>query len=633
MRLQLKIWLGRVAPWVQFPSTLLVALLQRTPVLRVAAVTEDFVLASPIGALLKSAVGLGAGLGAVDALAGATTYSLSTNSHASPYTVATGSQIAAVAFAVVPTQNPADYWTIGGQFPPGLAFGSATAPGTLTSPGTLNTSTPILSGTPTTPGTYTMTLAAVYTATNTNSGNIPYTVVVINSGQSAPEIATQPSSQSILAGQSATFTVAAAGTAPFTYQWTFNGSAISGANSASYSIASAATSNAGSYAVIVTNVSGSITSSSATLTVTASGVPAFIVQPSSFTIAAPNTTIFNALASGNPSPSYQWKLNGAAIASATSPTLVIASAQASNAGTYTCVASNSVGSATSNAATLTVISTTNSGRLTNLSTRAMVGTGGNILIVGFALGGAGTSGSKPMLIRGSGPALTTFQVTGVLPDPVLTLYLGSTLEDSNVGWSTNPQAAQITAEDTALGAFTLMPGSADSALFDTLLTPNTYSAQIGGKSGDTGVALAEVYDATASYTLSTPRLTNLSARVQVGTGGNILIAGFAIGGTTAKTVLIRASGPALIPFSVSGTLPDPELQLFSGVFVFGANTGWGGSPQIAAAASQVGAFKWSDPSSADSALLVTLPPGTYSAQVSGASGDTGVALVEVYEVP
>ena len=121
----------------------------------------------------------------------------------------------------------------------------------------------------------------------------------------------------------------------------------------------------------------------------------------------------------------------------------------------------------------------------------------------------------------------------------------------------------------------------------------------------------------------------------MGTGGSVLIAGFVVGGTTPKTVLIRASGPALAPFRVTGTLPDPKLQLFgsdSPGLTLASNTGWGGNVQIATAAAWVGAFSWGGLATADSAILTTLPPGAYTAQVSGASGDSGVALVEVYEV-
>jgi hypothetical protein len=241
-----------------------------------------------------------------------------------------------------------------------------------------------------------------------------------------------------------------------------------------------------------------------------------------------------------------------------------------------------------------------------------------------------------VLVRGTGPALTAFGVTGVLPDPALTLYQGSSVVATNSGWGSN--AAQITAEDSALGAFALTnTSSKDSALYIPNLAPNGYTAQIAGASGDTGVALAEVYDATppAGYSATAPRLINLSARVQVGTGGNILIAGFVIGGTGSETVLVRASGPALVPFGVTGTLSDPKLELINQATnaVIATNSGWGGSSQIVSAAASVGAFTWGSPTSNDSAILVTLPPGAYTAQVSGASGDTGVALVEVYEVP
>jgi len=134
---------------------------------------------------------------------------------------------------------------------------------------------------------------------------------------------------------------------------------------------------------------------------------------------------------------------------------------------------------------------------------------------------------------------------------------------------------------------------------------------------------------------SSSRLLNLSARGFVGTGANALIAGFVVGGPDAKTVLVRASGPALAasPFNVPGTLPDPELQVFSGSTVLNTNEGWAGDPQIASAAASVSAFAWTDPASNDAALLMTLQPGAYTAIVSGVSGDTGVSLLEVYDVP
>lgn len=388
----------------------------------------------------------------------------------------------------------------------------------------------------------------------------------------------------------------------------------------------------------ITDAGASFTQSFAPYSVTVlsltvpTSAPTATSQPTSQTLATGSTVVFGFGATGSPTPTYQWYRNGSAIGSGTSATLVVNGATASDAGSYTCTATNASGSVTSNAAVLAIASTNNPGRLVNISCRATVGTGANILIAGFAVGGAGTTGNESLLIRASGPALAPFGVTGTLPDPELGLYSGSNVLGSNSGWA---GAASITNAAKAVGAFAWSDlSSHDAALLEPLAN-GPYTVQISGQSGDTGVALAEVYDATAAgaYTLATPRIVNISARVQVGTGGNILIAGFAIGGGTSKTVLIRASGPALVPFGVGGTLPDPQLQLYSGTTVLKSNSGWAGNPQIAATAASVGAFGWSSGASKDSAILVTLPPGPYTAQVSGASGDTGIALVEVYEVP
>src|ERR1019366_4279607 len=228
---------------------------------------------------------------------------------------------------------------------------------------------------------------------------------------------------------------------------------------------------------------------------------------------------------------------------------------------------------------------------------------------------------------------------GVLVDPKLTLSnvssSPSTVLTTETGWD---GSASIASAAASVGAFPWSSTSVDSAVYQALPEDN-YTAEISGAANDSGVALVEVYDATPSgaHRLSTPRLTNLSARVQVGTGVNVVFAGFVIGGSTSKTVLIRASGPALAlaPFSLPGTLSDPKLTLTNvGVtpnVVLATSMGWNGDPEIGAAASTVGAFPWST-SSQDSAILVTLPPGNYTAGVAGAGGDSGIALVEVYEV-
>ena len=473
-------------------------------------------------------------------------------------------------------------------------------------------------------------------------------------------ISTSPNSQAVASGASATFSVTTTGTVAPTYQWAFNGTAINGATSSSYTVSNAAVSNSGAYSVTVTDQGNSVTSQSAFLTITAaSGGPTISSQTQSLTSYTGGTVVLNVSLSSTQgsatpahlstnatsAPTYQWYFNGAALAdsngvSGSQTQALVLSGLGTKAGSYSCLVESSTGSALSTPATLTLSQTNDIGRLTNVSCRAPVGTGSNVLIAGFIVGGTGASGTDSVLVRASGPALSPFGVSGTLPDPELQLFntsSGSNLVATNSGWAGNSLVSTTAA---SVGAFAWASSTSHDAALVESLAPGPFTANVAGQSNDTGIALAEVYDATPSgtYVPSMPRLVNISARVQVGTGANVLIAGFVVGGSTSKTVLIRASGPALKQFSVTGTLPDPELQLYqSGTggssTLIGTNMGWGGTSQIATEATSVGAFSWGTSATADSALLVTLPPGGYTAQVSGASGDTGISLVEVYEVP
>ncbi len=173
-----------------------------------------------------------------------------------------------------------------------------------------------------------------------------------NTAPVAPTITSQPSSQTITLGGAVSFSVTAAGTAPLSYRWNKNGIDLSGATSPGYLIASAALSDAGNYTVLVTNVAGSVTSATATLTV--GEVPAITTQPASQTVASGAAVSFNVAATGTATLAYQWKKDGANLAGATTATYTIAAASTTHAGSYTVVVSNSYGTATSNAATLTV---------------------------------------------------------------------------------------------------------------------------------------------------------------------------------------------------------------------------------------------------------------------------------------
>jgi nitrogen fixation protein len=326
------------------------------------------------------------------------------------------------------------------------------------------------------------------------------------------------------------------------------------------------------------------------------------------------------LASGTTALAYQWKKNGTPIAGATGATYNIASALPTDAGSYTCVVTNSAGSIVSAAATLTV----NSSRLANLSVRAPAGTGDQTLIVGFYIGGVG---SKQVLLRGIGPTLAQYGVSGVLADPQLKLFnTANTQINQNDDWGGSAALANAFA---SVNDFALPANSKDAALLVTL-PPAGYSAQVNGAGTSTGVALIEAYEAD----IGTPgaRFTALSARNQVGTGDNILIAGFAVTGNAPKTLLIRGVGPTLANFGVNGVLADPRLDLYSGNTKIGENDNWGGTTSLSDAFTVTQAFPLPT-NSKDAALLVTLQPGVYSAQVSGFGSTTGVALVEVYEMP
>jgi hypothetical protein len=264
-------------------------------------------------------------------------------------------------------------------------------------------------------------------------------------------------------------------------------------------------------------------------------------------------------------------------------------------------------------------------RLIGLATRAKVGTGESVLITGLAIGGAE---SKRVLIRAGGPALAAFGLASTLPNPTLKIYRGSTLIAQNDDW--NPADA---AETARLGLFAFPNGSKDAAILMTL-EPGSYTAHVSDLSGTgTGVALAEIYDASVNPTADYQRLVSIASRGTVSVGDGALIGGFVVVGNAPKTLLIRGIGPALTRFGLVGALADPVLTIYDGGEALATNAGWANSAAIATAATQAGAFALAA-GSGDAALLVTLKPGAYTAQVKAAqSASSGVALIEIYEVP
>ena len=352
-------------------------------------------------------------------------------------------------------------------------------------------------------------------------------------------------------------------------------------------------------------------------------IPTIFLDPQAQQIGAGERLQLSASALGLAPLTYQWTRDGEDIAGATSANYVIAEAQPDDAGLYAVRVTGPGGSVVSTAAAVSV----DSGRLINLSVRSTAGSGSNTLIVGFVVSGAS---EKELLVRGVGPTLDGFGVTGTLSDPILSLYGGTVQLNSNDDWGDSPDVTRIISASTNLGAFPLEANSRDAVILGSV-DAGGYSAQVAGKDGTAGVALIELYDAAPD---EPGKLINLSARTHAGTGANVLIVGFALTGTVPKTLLVRGIGPTLSDYGVTGVLADPQLELYpqGAASPTETNNDWGGSSALEAAFVATGAFML-NPSSNDAAMLVTIQPGNYSVQLSGVNGTTGIALVEVYEVP
>ena len=272
-------------------------------------------------------------------------------------------------------------------------------------------------------------------------------------------------------------------------------------------------------------------------------------------------------------------------------------------------------------------------RFSNIATRSYVGTGDNVLIGGFIIGG---TTPKKVLIRASGPALVAqgVSVTSALVDPILNIYQGSNVIATNDDWGSDPVNATAIAQANQSTGTNWPAASKDAAVILTL-APGGYTAIVSGKDNAQGVALVEVFELSND---GTSRLTNISTRSRVQTGDQVQIAGFIISGNSPKHVLIRAGGPFLAQYfsNQSEALADPVIQLYQGSTQIASNDDWSSDPTNAALIQQAftaaGAVSYTL-GSKDAAIVTTLAPGGYTAIVSGKNGGQGIALIEVQEVP
>lgn len=266
-------------------------------------------------------------------------------------------------------------------------------------------------------------------------------------------------------------------------------------------------------------------------------------------------------------------------------------------------------------------------RIVNLSSRAVAATGDDALIAGVVV--ADTAG-KRYVSRAVGPGLAAFGAAGALADPQLTVFSGTGVElFRNTAWERGPDAAELPGYFKSVGAFPLATGSLDAALA-TELKSGAYTLQITSAGNRSGLALAELYELDTNG-----RTVNLSTRARVRADDGALIGGFVVQGPAYKRMLLRAVGPTLAAFGLSGALRDPVLTVYSGQSVVATNDRWEAADNaaaIATATKNAGAFALAA-GSEDAALLISLPPGAFTVEVKGKNNTEGVALLEIYEVP
>lgn len=243
-----------------------------------------------------------------------------------------------------------------------------------------------------------------------------------------------------------------------------------------------------------------------------------------------------------------------------------------------------------------------------------VQTGDNVGIGGFIISG---NAPKRVLVRAIGPSITS--VPNPLADPVLELHGQGITTVTNNNWKDDQQAL---IEGTGLAP----SNDLESAIYATL-SPGAYTAVVKGNNNTTGIGLIEVYDLNPS---ASAKLANISTRALVGTGNDIVIAGFILGNDSTPTRLVlRGIGGSLTAFGVPNALADPKLEVrnSSGTVVL-SNDNW---QDNAAQAAELTAAGLAPTNSSESGLALTLGPGQYTALLSGVNNTTGVGVVEVYD--
>jgi hypothetical protein len=289
-----------------------------------------------------------------------------------------------------------------------------------------------------------------------------------------------------------------------------------------------------------------------------------------------------------------------------------------------------IGAFETQASTPTPSPTPKPATLGNISTRLRIGTGDRVMIAGFIIQG---SAPKKVLIRGIGPSLAAFGISNAITNPRLELYDSTETIGRNDNWQATQLGGVITSNQAEeIQNLGFAPNnSSESALIATV-PPGKYTAILQGVNDATGVGLVEVYDLN---TTSGSLLANISTRGFVESADNVMIGGFIVV-TKPTKVIIRAIGPSLTQFHVPDALANPQLELHDGSAIIARNNDW--------QTTQIGGLITTDQAvdiqnsqlapthSAESAIILTLQPGSYTAVVRGFNDTSGNALVEVYSL-
>lgn len=273
-----------------------------------------------------------------------------------------------------------------------------------------------------------------------------------------------------------------------------------------------------------------------------------------------------------------------------------------------------------------------SGSAVNISTRLNVGTGDNVLIAGFIVSG---TGQKKVMVRAIGPSLIASKLSGVLMDPTLKVFDSAGHEvATNDDWQTTVISGVVTRSQTAdITASKIAPTDPKESALIATLDPGAYTAIVEGAGGAAGIAVVDIYDLSSS----TPaKMANISTRGYVRPGDNAMIGGFIIAGQPA-TVVVRGIGPSLAKSGLQNTLTDPTLELHDGNGgLIGSNDDWMYTMPGGAVSGNQSLFlqekKLAPTDFNESAMAVTLSPGSYTAIVRGSGSTSGLGLVEVYSL-